>query len=69
MPVGVFRHSEWLSPHQLFMLDELHARKIDLADYILVLNIDGYIGSSTKTDIEYAQAQGKRVEYLEQPCL
>ena len=46
-------------------LDELHKRKIDLADYILVLNVGGYIGDSTRSEIEYAEALGKRVDYLE----
>lgn len=47
------------------MLDELHQRKIDLADEILVLNVGGYIGESTAREIEYAKAQGKPVVYLE----
>ena len=45
--------------------DELHKRKIDLADEILVLNIGGYIGKSTRSEIEYAEAHGKMVRYLE----
>lgn len=46
-------------------LDWLHKRKIDLADGILVLNVGGYIGSSTRSEIEYAQRLGKRIVYLE----
>jgi len=46
-------------------LDELHKRKIDLADEVLVLNIGGYVGASTRGEIEYAAAQGKPVRYLE----
>jgi len=46
-------------------LNELHKRKIDLADYILVLNVGGYIGESTKSEIDYANKHGKRIEYLE----
>lgn len=49
-------------------LDELHKRKIDLADEILVLNVGGYIGDSTRSEIEYAQAHGKTVRWLESPC-
>ncbi|MEI8311516.1 MAG: hypothetical protein WCH98_12245, partial [Verrucomicrobiota bacterium] len=45
------------------MLDRLHYRKIDLADEILVVSEDGYFGSSTRREIAYAQAQGKRVLY------
>jgi len=46
-------------------LDELHKRKIDMADEIFVLNVGGYIGQSTKDEIAYAREQGKRVRYLE----
>lgn len=47
------------------MLDELHKRKIDISDYILVLNVGGYIGDSTRGEIEYAESTGKPVVYLE----
>jgi len=46
-------------------LDELHLRKIDLADEVLILNVGGYIGRSTRRELEYALKQGKRVRYLE----
>jgi excisionase family DNA binding protein len=46
------------------MLDELHKRKIDLCDYVLVLNVDGYIGSSTRSEIEYAEQHSKPIRYL-----
>lgn len=46
------------------MLDDMHKRKIDMADGIFVINVDGYIGDSTKSEIEYALNQGKSVEYL-----
>ena len=47
------------------MLDEMHRQKIDLSDEIYVINVNGYIGESTKSEIEYAIANGKRVKYLE----
>ena len=47
-------------------LDELHLRKIDLADEILVLNVGGYIGTSTRREIEYAYNCGKTIRYLEE---
>ena len=47
------------------MLDDMHKRKIDMADEIFVINVDGYIGSSTRSEIEYAKAAGKPVRYLE----
>lgn len=46
-------------------LDDLHKRKIDLADEVLVLNVGGYIGDSTRSELEYARANGKRVRFLE----
>jgi hypothetical protein len=45
-------------------LDDLHKRKIDLADYVLVLNVGGYVGESTRSEIAYAAATGKPVRYL-----
>lgn len=47
-------------------LDELHKRKIDLADEVLVLNVGGYIGQSTRSEIAYAEQLGRPVRYLEQ---
>jgi hypothetical protein len=47
------------------MLDDLHKQKIDLADEIYVVNVGGYIGDSTRGEIEYAQTAGKPVHYLE----
>jgi len=49
-------------------LDELHLRKIDLADEILVLNVGGYIGESTRREIAYAQRVVKVIRYLEEPA-
>ena len=47
------------------MLVYMHKRKIDMADEIFVINVDGYIGDSTKSEIEYAIKTGKKVNYLE----
>jgi hypothetical protein len=49
------------------MLDNMHKRKIDMADAIYVINVGGYIGSSTRSEIEYAEKNGKRIMYLEEP--
>ena len=46
-------------------LDELHKRKIDLADEVLILNVGGYIGDSTRSELDYARAHRKRVRFLE----
>jgi len=47
------------------MLDIMHKRKIDLAQSIYVINRDGYIGRSTRSEIEYAKAAGKEIYYME----
>ena len=47
------------------MLDDMHKRKIDMADEIFVINVNGYIGDSTCSEIEYAKAHCKKVRYLE----
>lgn len=47
------------------MLDDLHKRKIDLADRVLIVNIGGYVGESTRSEIEYAISKGKPVDYCE----
>ena len=48
------------------MLDDMHKRKIDMADGIYVINVGGYIGESTRSEIEYAKKNGKAVHYLEE---
>ena len=66
--VGLFGHAgddEVWSEGTKEMLDDMHKRKIDMADEILVINVGGYIGSSTRSEIEYARATGKAVRYLE----
>lgn len=47
------------------MLDDMHKRNIDMADSIYVINVGGYIGESTLSEIEYAQNHGKKISYLE----
>lgn len=48
------------------LVDEVHKRKIDLADEVCVLNVGGYIGQSTRSEIDYAIQTGKPVDYLEE---
>lgn len=45
-------------------LDELHRRKIDIANRVLVLNVGGYVGESTRGEINYARSIGVPVNYL-----
>ena len=73
--VGLFGHSgdnevwEGMSEDTLTktkeMLDDMHKRKIDMADAIHVINVGGYIGSSTRSEIEYAKCHNKKITYLE----
>lgn len=68
--VGLFGHSgddEVWTEGTKEMLDDMHKRKIDMADSIYVINVDGYIGSSTRSEIDYAQLQGKEIQYLCEP--
>lgn len=64
--VGCFGHAgDVFTDEQKIMLDDIHKRKIDMADAIYVINKNGYIGDSTKSEIEYARTHGKQIMYLE----
>lgn len=68
--VGLFGHSgdaEVWTENTKEMLDDMHKRKIDMADEIFVINVNGYIGESTKSEIKYAQEHNKEIHYLEPP--
>lgn len=39
----------------------MHKEKIKLADAILVVDVDKYIGKSTKNEIEYAKSLNKEI--------
>jgi hypothetical protein len=64
--VAFFAHAdnEILNDQQKLTLDEVHKRKIDNSEAILVIDVDGYIGDSTRSEIEYAERTGKIVKYL-----
>ena len=75
LTVGIFGHSgdnevwenmdEGTLTKTKEMLDDMHKRKIDMSDEIFVINVGGYIGQSTKSEIEYAISNNKKVSYLE----
>lgn len=75
LSVGLFEHSgdnevwenmeEGTLTKTKEMLDDMHKRRIDLSDEIFVINVGGYIGESTKSEIEYAIKTGKKINYLE----
>ena len=74
--VGLFGHSgdsevwenmdEGTLTKTKIMLDDIHRQKIDMADEIFVINVGGYIGESTRGEIEYAKMLGKKITYLEE---
>jgi len=69
--VGLFGHADGdyktvLTEEIKVMLDDMHKRKIDMADEIYVINKNGYVGSNAKSEIEYAEHTGKVIKYLEE---
>ena len=72
LSVGFFMHASGnkhgedigATPEQKIALDELHLRKIDLADEVFVLNVNNYVGSSTAREITYAIKSRKSIRYL-----
>ena len=75
LSVGFYPHAQdemhgedvGVTPEQKAALDILHLRKLDLADEVLVLNVGGYIGESTRREMQYATLKGKHVRFLEEP--
>ncbi len=68
LSVGLFAHSgDAITDEQKVLLDELHLRKIDMADEVRVINVGKYRGSSTIRETLYAYETGKVVSYLEPP--
>ena len=68
LSVGLFGHSgdtEVWNEGIKELMDDMHKSRIDLSDEIFVINKDGYIGSSTKSEIEYAIKTNKKVNYME----
>jgi len=68
---GCFNH-EWLhrpeNNAELLKdgLDSLHKDKIAMSDLVFVINRDGYIGKSTRGEIDYAESLGKSILYMEE---
>lgn len=66
LSVGVFGHSgDEITKEQKKRLDRVHRQKIDMSGAIYVINKNGYIGQSTRDEIEYARRTGKRIIYME----
>ena len=66
LSVAMWRHSDQFepTPEQKLHLDQIHFEKIELSDEIFVLDVGGYIGKSTRNEINHAKRLGKRVRYL-----
>lgn len=56
-------NKEAYTKEQAIMFDKMHKEKIKLADAILVVNVNGYIGKSTKSEIEFAKSLNKEILY------
>lgn len=67
--IGIVKHvrKEPYTTEEEELLDVLHKIKIDMADAIYVVNVGGYIGSSTRSEIEHAKKAGKEIYYLVNP--
>jgi hypothetical protein len=64
LSVGLFGHHEGITEELKIKMDDLHKRKIDLCDWVWVLDVGGYIGKSTRSEIEYAKVLDKPIRYL-----
>ncbi len=60
-----FDNETEVAENKLQMLKDMHLKKIEMSDEIFVINKNGYIGASTKSEIEYAIKVGKEVSYME----
>lgn len=66
---GVFAHDgDEITEEQKMALDKLHLRKIDMAEEVVVVNPGGYIGDSTRAEVAYATAAGKRILWTGGPA-
>lgn len=63
--LGFFEQSEGIeiTTEQEKLFEQLHYQKIDMSDEILVIDVNGYIGSSTRKEINYAKTKGKIIRY------
>ncbi len=60
---AVLADATTITPEQRTALGELHLRRIDMADRVLVVNPDGYVGAATTREIAYARATGTPVSF------
>lgn len=65
MPMVFIHSGDEISDIKKDYLDEIHKAKIADADVVYIINVDGYIGNSTRSEINWALKLGKKIEYLE----
>lgn len=67
LSVGLFGHADSykFSDEEKEMLDDIHLDKIDMADRVHVINVDGYIGESTRRELRYAAEKGKLITFYD----
>ena len=56
-------NKEAFTTEEILILDKMHRERIKLSDSILVVNVEDYIGSSTKSEIEFAKSLNKEIIY------
>ncbi|NLY20549.1 MAG: hypothetical protein GXZ08_04645 [Tissierellia bacterium] len=59
----IFSDSNSITEEELLMLGKMHKEKIAMSTSVFIVNIDGYIGNSTKSEIEYAESLNKEIIY------
>ena len=64
-PISLTKNKSAYKQEDFVLLGLLHKQKIDLSDAIFVVNVNHYIGESTKSEIKYAKQKGKEIIYLE----
>lgn len=57
------KNKDAFNSDEILMLSKMHKEKIKLSDAVLVVNVDGYIGNSTKDEMEFAKKLNKKIIY------
>ena len=57
------KNKDAFNSDEILMLSKMHKEKIKLSDAVLVVNVDGYIGNSTKDEMEFAKKLNKEIIY------
>lgn len=65
LPIFFYNKNIEINSETKEMLNKIHKQKIDMSDEIYVINLNGYIGESTESEIEYAKIKNKKISYLE----